>query len=335
MSLSDDKLKAISAQLKQGVVPPKESVRSFLRWFYAERRGYNVVVSIRQELKKHGIATSPDFEVQYIDHLIGFVPAPPGKESPQADIRNEAVDPTYRLGRLDSANRPLVSVKPDATVQQAITLMMSNDFSQLPVLTTPREVKGMISWKTIGSRLALNRPCSAVRDCMGPAEVVSIEESLFSAISKVTEHESVLVQAGDKTICGIVTASDFNDQFLRLAEPFLLVGEVENGIRRILHLKFNAKELEEAKAPGDDVRAIGSVADLTFGEYVRLLESEKGWLKLNLAIDRAEFVARLDRIRKVRNDVMHFDPDGLEPSELVVLREFAKFLKALRDLGAV
>jgi CBS domain-containing protein len=335
MSLSEDKLKAIAAQLKQGVVPPQESVRSFLGWFFAERRGYNVVLSIRQALKKFGIKTSPDFEFQYIDGLIGFTPDDGGGALTPNEAGTSAIDPTYRIGRLDSANRVPVSVKPDATLQQAVTLMMTNDYSQLPVMTTPREVKGMISWKAIGSRLALKRLCPLVRDCMGPAEVVSIDESLFSAISRVAVHDYVLAQGHDKTICGIVTASDFNDQFLRLAEPFLLVGEVENGVRRILHGKFTAKELEEAKVPGEDERSVGAVSDLTFGEYIRLLESEKGWKKLVLAIDRVEFTSRLHKIREVRNGVMHFDPDGLEPSDLAELREFARFLKDLRDLGAV
>ena len=33
---------------------------------------------------------------------------------------------------------------------------------------------------------------------------------------------------------------------------------------------------------------------------------------LGLAIDRAEFVRILDRVREIRNDVMHFDTDGLD-----------------------
>ena len=139
------------------------------------------------------------------------------------------------------------------------------------------EVKGIISWNSIGSRLALERPCNTVRECMETAEIVSIEESLFSAIEKVATHDYVLVQAKDKSISGIVTASDFNDRFRRLAEPFLLVGKVENGVRRILHGKLTSRELEEVKAPSDDQRTIGAVSDRTFGEYIRLIESEKGW----------------------------------------------------------
>lgn len=334
MSLHEDKLKAISTQLKRGVAPSKETVRTFLGWFYAERRGYNVVRRIRRELARHRVATSPDFEYQYIDGPIGFVIAPEQEDSAER-IGRSASDPTYHVGRLEAANRKPTTIKPDSTLRQAITIMMDRDFSQLPVMPNDRDVKGVVTWKTIGRRLALCLSCDTVRDCMEPPEVVSLDSSLFSAIDKVAEHDYVLVQAKDKTICGIVTASDFNDQWRKLAEPFLLVGEIERGVRQILHGKFSTKELGDAKAASDDGRVIEGVADLSFGEYIRLISPDKHWQRLNLAIDRAEFTSRLDKIRLVRNDVMHFDPDGLEPSDLATLREFAKFLKTLRDVGAV
>jgi hypothetical protein len=46
-----------------------------------------------------------------------------------------------------------------------------------------------------------------------------------------------LVQAPDRTICGIVTAADFSEQFRILAEPFVLIGEIENNIRKLIHGK--------------------------------------------------------------------------------------------------
>ena len=102
-----------------------------------------------------------------------------------------------------------------------------------------------------------------------------------------------------------------------------------------MHGKFTLQELWAAKAPGDDGRQIETPADLTFGEYVRLVEQEDYWKKLKLEIDRAAFVSQLNRVRDIRNDVMHFDPDGLEDDDLKFLREFAHFLKRLRDVGAV
>lgn len=334
MPQADEKLAAIADLLKKGVAPPKETVRAFLLWFGAERRGYRVVRQIRNALRRHGLTTSPDFEWAYIDVQVEFKKAPPGAQVPQGVADDSAPDPTYRINSLTSANRVPVSVAPDAPLQQVTTLMMANDFSQLPVMTGPRDVKGIVGWKTIGTRLALRRPIATAKDCMDEAKVLSASEPLFSAISVIASHDYVLVQGNDRSIVGIVTASDLNEQFRLLAEPFLLVGEIENGVRRLLHGKFTQEELTAAKAPGDDGRSIETPADLTFGEYIRLIEGEANWKKLKVEIDRVTFVGHLNRVRDIRNDVMHFDPDGLDDDDLKFLREFAQFLKRLRDVGA-
>lgn len=337
MATVDDKLKEICRQIRKGVAPPKETVRTFLSWFGSARRGYRVVKWIRSTLELHKLATDPDFEYAYIDGHIAFIPAESSSAqgAPTGTLSIGASDPTYRVGRLQPANAAPVAVKPDNTLQQVVTLMLTRDFSQVPVMTGTREVKGVVSWKTIGSRLALKKPCSVARDCMEPAQIISSEESLFSAISVIAAHDYVLVKAADQQITGIITASDFNEQFRKLAEPFLLVGEIENGIRRMLHGKFTVPELRAAKVAEDDGREIEGVADLTFGEYIRLIEQEKQWKKLKLEIDRVEFVKRLDKIREIRNDVMHFDPDGLDDEALSTLREFAQFLRRLREVGAM
>lgn len=327
MALYDEKLHGIAEQLRKGVIPQAEYVRSFLAWFGAERRGYRVVNHIRRALDRHKLATAPDFEYAYIDGYIKFVKAP-------GDGPEDSVDPTVRLSRLDAANRTPLAIAPDAPLQQAVTQMLAKNYSQLPVMTGTREVKGLVSWRSIGSRLALKRPCLTGKDCMEDVPVLASDEPLLSAISVIAERDCVLVQAPDKTICGIVTAADLTDQFRLLAEPFLLVGEVERGIRRILHGKFSAKELEEAKVPGDE-REVSSLADLSFGEYVRLLQEESRWKRLGLEVDRVEFCKGLERVRDLRNDVMHFDPDGLEPTDIDFLDEFATFLRQLRSMGAV
>ena len=192
MSVYEEKLTVIAAQLKKGVAPSRETVRAFLLWFGAERRGYNVVRRVRSALKRHGLATSPDFEYSWLDGTIAFETAVAGGVHATGQQGTATPDPTFRIGRLDAANKTPIAVKPDALLAQAVTLMLTNDFSQLPVMTGPRELKGVISWKTIGSRLALKRPCANVRDAMEPAQVVSVDESLFDAIAKIASHDYVL-----------------------------------------------------------------------------------------------------------------------------------------------
>jgi hypothetical protein len=146
------------------------------------------------------------------------------------------------------------------------------------------------------------------------------------------ERDYVLVRGVDK-ITGIITTSDLSVQFQQLAEPFLLLGEIENHVRRLMDGKFNKEELTAAKDPSDTERKIGNVADLTFGEYVRILQEPTRWQKLGLAIDRTIFIKDLDAVREIRNDVMHFDPDPLPENDLRTLRKFVKFLQALQSFG--
>jgi hypothetical protein len=170
---------------------------------------------------------------------------------------------------------------------------------------------------------------------MGPHAEVSSEASLFAAIPIIVEHGYALVRAGsDKRLVGIITTSDLSLQFQQLSEPFLLLGEIENHLRKIIGPKFGPEELAALKDPSDTGRLIKSVSDLAFGEYKRLLEEPSKWQTLRLNLDRAVFVELLDKVRKTRNEVMHFDPDGIEDESLKDLRDFARMLRTLQTIGA-
>jgi len=321
-------LEEICSKLEKGVAPEPVSVRDLLAWFGASRRGSNVVRSIRRALERHGLETHPDFERAWIDAYVRFV-----LEGSEDETSEDVMG--YRIDALEAANRTPTWTSPDAPLAEAVTLMLANDYSQLPVMTTEREVKGTISWKSIGSRLSLGKGCATVRDCMDQAVVVSSGMSLFEAIDKIATEDYVLVKSRDGLVAGIVTATDLAEQFRELAEPFLIIGEIENLLRRLLHGKFSAKQLKEARDEKDAGRAIEGVADLTLGELVRLLQNQQRWKKLQLNIARQDFVQRLDRVRIIRNETMHFDPQGIDPDALQELRAFARFLRELHRLGAM
>jgi predicted transcriptional regulator len=343
-----ERLEQIASDIKGGKPVAPVTVRSFLAWFGAQRRGYYIVHNIRGALRKAGLITRPDFESAYIDSLINFalIP-PPGPKKAASAAQNEQVDavvaaiestetaaedPTYRVSKLAAANQKVLSVKPDASIQELITLLMSHDFSQMPVMTTDREVKGIISWKSVGERLGLGVKGDTVKDFMDAYEEVPSSASIFDAIPRVIAHDYVLVRAEDKTISGIITASDLSVQFRTLSEPFLLLSEIENLLRMMIEGRFTVAELRTSADPSDKEREINSVADLAFGEYIRLLENEERWAKFSVSIDRTRFCKDLDKIRRIRNDVMHFDPDGVSPEDLERLRDFARFIKRLVHL---
>lgn len=245
------------------------------------------------------------------------------------------VDPIYRISKLASATRKPLSVTPDTKLEEAVTHMLTNDFSQLPVMIGGRDVKGVITWTSIGSRLAMGKNCSVAREVMEQHHEIRSDASLFSAINIIAEHQYVLVRGHDQKITGIVTASDLNLQFQQLAEPFLLLGEIENHVRRVISQRFTSTELESAKDPTDTKRVVTSVADLTYGEYIRLLENQDRWNKLNLTVDRKTCIGKFESVRRIRNDVMHFDPDGIPEKDLMTLRDFARFLQRLQIIDVI
>ncbi len=328
---------------------PSVKVRRFLGWFEAERRGYKIVRSIRRSLKKAKVATIPDFEGAFIDSRISFVSEDEASAAEQptelssntsviveATIAESAqatvpVDPTYRVGRLESANKTVISVKPDDPVERAATLMLKHDFSQLPVMMNERDVKGIISWRGVGKRCVLGTIGKTVREVMEPHQEISAEVSLFSAIELIVRHDCVLVRDSTRRISGIVTTHDLSEQFGSLGEPFLLLGEIENHIRAILG-SLSKSDLSSALDPADGNREVEDAADLTFGEYLRLLTNPKMWAKLSLKVDQKTFIQHLDETRQIRNEVMHFDPEGIGPEDMKKLRAMAAFLRQLHSL---
>ncbi|KQY88073.1 MULTISPECIES: HPP family protein [unclassified Brevundimonas] len=347
--MNGDKLNQIAKTLKGKGEAPVVSTRQFLWWFGAQRRGYVVVWKIRKALKDAGLVTVPDFESAYIDALISFelhdynkkkpidaaaTELPPAEPSGAVSAENELVrqDPTYRVSKLAAANQGVISVKPDSTIEQVVTVMLERDFSQIPVMTSEREVKGIISWGSIGAKIALSTKAPFARDYMEKAYEVRHSDSMFDVIQTIVARDCVLVRSEENRISGIITASDLSVQFRQLSEPFLLLSEIENLLRIMIDRRFDVEELRGCVDEEDAERQVIGVADLTFGEYIRLLENPERWAKFGIAIDRTIFCKGLDDVRRIRNDVMHFDPDGVPPSDLERLRDYTRFLSRLQLL---
>lgn len=316
--------KRMRGEKKAGAAPKAErlTVREFLAKFGNARRGYRVVAGIRRRLEKHKLRTSPDFQFRYIDNVI----------SVELDEDSEARDseklnsPTVCVDSLKAAHNDPIRVKPDDILIKATTVMRIEGFSQLPVMTTDREVKGVISWRSIGKAYLDGRNPQAVRDCMEESHEITTKTTLADATRQIWEHDYVLVRGENKKITGIVTAADLALQFEQLAHPFLLIGEIELHLRNLVRGRFTVEEFAAA-AIGE--KEVTGPDDLTFGDYCHLLEREESWSKLHLNIDRKEFIQRLERIRNIRNDVMHFSPDGVEPEDVEHLERLASLFREL------
>lgn len=327
-------LEEVNDALQKGSSPPVLTVREFLSWFGAQRRGPNIVAWINDLLSKYTLYTNPDYTNTYIDDEITVDTITPTQgalnepEHQQVELR----DPVLRIGSLKSANRSPLSVAPDDTLSHAITLMMSNDYSQLPVLTTPREIKGVISWKSIGERLASNVSGRAVRDFMELPAIVYFEDSFFNTLRHIIDNQYVLVRGKDNSLSGIVTTTDLSAQFLQLTEPFLLLNEIENHVRILLQRWANLSHsavINICNLPEN----YQNIFDLSFGDYLRIMQSELINEPFPLNIDRKEFCNLIDRVREIRNDVMHFSADPTPQDSILTLRQASQYLQKLQAIS--
>lgn len=349
--MANEEIVKIAADLRADKPVSPVTVRTLLNWYSAQRRGYWVVAAIKRDLESAGISTNPDFEAAWIDTPIMFVlNTPPdvgsghlpepidaatndGSAEPSADAAAwVSRDPAYRVSKLQAANQKIISSTPDTSLSELVTTMLARDLSQLPVMTNERDVKGMVSWRTIGSQIAIGTPGTCARNYMEPHHEISADTSIFAAIPIIVQHGYVLVRAANQMISGIITSSDLSDQFRQLSEPFLLLGEIENFVRNLIGERFDLTELRLLKEHLSISHNIDSVADLTFGDYVRLLENQERWDKLEIKVNRKVFCADLDAVREIRNDVMHFDPDGISSDALETLRNFTNLMKQIEKI---
>lgn len=335
-------LEGVASRMKNEIekgaaaAPETLKVRDLLWQFGFQRRGDWINNYIRKGLRKFKLRVDPDFRLLGLDSQIAIAIDSDAKD---ASRPSPPPDPTLRIGALAAATKSPVSVKPQSPLSEATLTMQMKNYSQLPVMRTDRDVSGMVTWKSINRRGSQEPECKLVDDCMDE-RVNDVPDNcrLFEAVRTVLDHEYVLVRAKDKTVTGIVTMADLLRQIGRLAEPFLLIGEIEGHLRNLIHGKFTLDQLRAAsEEPGPNsrieippARKVEGPEDLTFGGHCRLLENKDNWEQLALNIDRKTFVKHLHSVREIRNNVMHFNPDELDDDKRKELRDSARFFDKWR-----
>lgn len=317
---------------------PKE----ILKLFGVKKRGWRVIEAVNDILEKNEVFAEPAFGSAWIYGEIILRPKPKVHAKSNKPDNNEDFDPTPRISMLRAANLTqvkenekgsgLISVTRDTKLSTAIHLMMSHNFSQLPILSGTRTVEGIISWRSIGRALALGKLCDCVMDCKEEVIVLDDITPLFDAVKQILEKEVVLVKSRDNSISGIITATDIGEQFIKLAEPFLIIEQIENHLRKLLSGKFTKEQISKAIDPNDAAKDVSRLEDLNFGAYIRIIEKEENFKKLAINIDRKIFIQQLNEVRDIRNDVMHFDPDAVDSKELDLLRQTANFLASINAI---
>lgn len=331
-------LEAFLLEIKNSKKIKKTTPQVICNKYGVVKRGWRVIEAVNILLEKHELTANPEFGNAYYYGEIEIIPKP--KLAASGELKKpKYADAIPRLSLLRAANinnlieeegtTGLISVKKDTSLIEATTIMLRYNFSQLPILSSTRDVVGLISWKSIGTALSLGKNCETVFECKEDVEVLSIDEPIFKAMNVILAKEVILVRDKKNNISGIVTATDLGEQFLKLSEPFLIIEQIENLVRRLLDGKLTFDDIKKVLDLSKHEKEIHSLSDLNFGHYVRIMENPELYVKLALRIDRVILQKMLQETRIIRNDVMHFKPEEIEQKDLETLRQVLNFLTTI------
>jgi hypothetical protein len=98
-------------------------------------------------------------------------------------------------------------------------------------------------------------------------------------------------------------------------------------LRRLIHRIVTLDELQALCDP-EHRRDLDSYDKLELGDYQRVLENSEYWNRLKSPFDRVAFIQRLNELRLIRNNIMHFNPEPLDPQTIPKLRNMLRVLRA-------
>ena len=346
LEAGQDEFLSLAKEAAESGSPHQMTVRELIGVWGARGRDFDVNERVDADLGNNGMTTTPDFRAVTLDDTIAIVLttqvtagevalAGEGEMSADATVSapaevtenddESAWDHGLTIGNLPSASRKVCAVAPDATFEEAITLMLTNDYSQLAVMTSPRDLKGAVSWKSIARARNAN-PTARLSTAIIKASDVLYTADLIGLLPVIQSQEFVFVRGADRTVTGIVTLADVVEVYGQMASPFFMIGRIDQSLRRIMEATFPMRTITPL-CDRDGLRGLSTCDQLTMGDYQRILENPDSWTRLGWSLDRKTFCARLEEIAEVRNNLMHFNSDPLPDDVVSMLQNFINLLQ--------
>lgn len=303
--------------------PREIPVREFLGYWGYKRRGAYILRVIGKALAERGLTSFP--EIAKADYY-GKI-----KILDRKDLAEDAnIEIGWPISSVLDVEKELVGVGADDPLPVVETLMIMNDFSQIPVLSkSRRDLYGSVTWQSIARRRG-DRSTATARQVMEPdSQTARSDDNLLDHIARIIEYEYLYIRDPSNTYVGILTATDLAESFLQISGPFIKIGEIEHRIRVVVN-QLPLPALQQARQARETAREVNSASDLTFGEYVRILENPENWAQLRLPFDRVTVVQNLREVNEVRNDVMHFKPSPFDSQMTDAIDKCLNWLRVTR-----
>lgn len=268
-----------------------------------------------------------------------------GNEGDKADktIETDTLVATFHQAHgLIPNDQELLKIEPHMRVADALKLMQKHHYSQLPVVVG-NAVLGVFSYRSFGEKALAKQKANKsewlgelpVEDFLEQYEFVHGSQDWNRIVDYLNRDDAFFV-GHLNSLDGLVTTMDVLNYFREVANPFIILAEVELTLRKMIQTSITEEKWREAlevslatayegkKVPMD-------LSDMTFDNYVQIISNSDNWHYFEAFFapgdaSRKQTTRKLQQLRDWRNIVFHIK-QRLEPWELQTLSEHRAWLQ--------
>ncbi len=229
----------------------------------------------------------------------------------------------------------LLTVPSTDPCRRVLDIILDRDISAVPVTNESGRIIGVATAESIlehfralsNGKLPLAKAIDApIRHLLESPRFIAPDTFIDLQIDW-QDIQHVIVGTPDQPI-GILTLSDVWKVLHRFAEAFVLIHEIEVGLRRIIDRTaagtgssiaslLSAMHIQDGQARPQSLKA------LTFSQYIHLMYSQLGRPLFEPVLGSRDVLRPMfDEVNEIRNAVMHFHDHRVPEASLAKLRRF-------------
>jgi hypothetical protein len=227
---------------------------------------------------------------------------------------------------------------------KAMKILLETGYTALPVTSEGGEIVGVVTLNSINEFLIAD---SEFRDRSNPKKRATVHDCLLGDVMCAVEFvrfvppkaylddcidweqiDHVIVGSPDKPL-GMLTITDIWRKLDDFTELFVLIEEIEIGLRRVIQRIIREQGFTEDDLvyhDGESPKGTMTTLDLqlvTFHSYRYLFDSPRFAPHADPLLGPIDTLnVQLKEVNGIRNKVMHFDHDRIEPGDRKVLKRF-------------
>lgn len=254
---------------------------------------------------------SPILNLRLLDH------------SPAARKLDLASEVFHRINRIIPLDQSVLTIPPTCRVRDAIALMRTHGYSQLPVVENG-EVLGVFSFRSFAYDAATTTLEECTKQKCAPGdlpvdefleqfEFARVTEEMSRAFDAMDRDNGILIGTPERLV-GILTPMDFLRYLYQVASPFVMVSEIELALRALIRIALSTEQIVAAarrcllSAYGSEDKVPTCVEEMSFANYQSVVSHGENWRELEPVFGgtRTRVSAKLKEISAIRNDLFHF-----------------------------